>query len=892
MAIEGVQEWRLEGVLDELRRIDRTMRDRRFAFILGAGASVTSGIPTGQSLARKWLGELHLRLAGDAVPMDDWLRTDPLGIAGLDVEHAAEHYPQIFERRFEGDRESGYAALEAEMEGKTPSLGYVLLAKILHETRHKVVVTTNFDNLVADALAQNAGQAPLVVVHESLAGFVNPQLRRPLVAQIHRGLFLSPKNDPSGVSSLEDAWKSALGSLFKSFTPIVVGYGGNDGSLMGLLDSLPVGSIVGRMVWCYRADSPPPPMAQAVLKKHKGLAVCIEGFDEFMDGLAKALFEKFDVNEIARATEERARSRADQYRTQIEKIQQSQQRASAQEPVVGRVTAGADQGADSWWTWELRTREEPDPGKRDLIFRQGLAQFPDSGELTGSYANFLSDVRGDYDAAEAMYKRAIELNPGDATNVGNYAIFLKLQRRDFDGAERLYKRALELNPDHVNTLSSYALLLEDVRRDLDGAERLYRRAIELAPNDANTVGNFATFLENRRGDLDAAEAMYKRALAIDPRHANNVGNYAIFLKVRRHDDDGAEAMYKRALEIDPNHINTLSSYALFLENQRRDFDGAERLYRRVIELAPDNADAGGNYALFLENVRRDLDAADAQYRRVLAVAPQHANNVGNYALFLETHRGDFDGAERHYEQALAARPDHVQNLGNYALFVERHRHDDDRAEALYKRALQADPRAALITANYADFLAERRRDDAAAETMFRRAVELGPEDVAVAANFALFLARRRGDLDGAAEHYRRAVRLAPDDPNHAANLASVLLMRRGPDDLAEVKTLVARARELAGDKAMQPLAEALLYGSLSAELEQGAPGPDLGRLKGLLARGFERGEWDFGPLFERVLPMVAPERREMYRAIGAAVLGPERVAALGAFDAWRRAQPL
>ncbi len=39
------------------------------------------------------------------------------------------------------------------MEGNVSSLGYSLLAEIIQHTRHKVVITTNFDNLVADALA-------------------------------------------------------------------------------------------------------------------------------------------------------------------------------------------------------------------------------------------------------------------------------------------------------------------------------------------------------------------------------------------------------------------------------------------------------------------------------------------------------------------------------------------------------------------------------------------------------------------------------------------------------------------------------------------------------------------------------------------------------------------
>ena len=42
----------------------RTMksRDRAFAFVLGAGVSKSSGIPTGAELVHQWLAELHHQL--------------------------------------------------------------------------------------------------------------------------------------------------------------------------------------------------------------------------------------------------------------------------------------------------------------------------------------------------------------------------------------------------------------------------------------------------------------------------------------------------------------------------------------------------------------------------------------------------------------------------------------------------------------------------------------------------------------------------------------------------------------------------------------------------------------------------------------------------------------
>ena len=67
-----------------------------------------------------------------------------------------------------------------------------------------------------------------------------------------------------------------------------------------------------------------------------------------------------------------------------------------------------------------------------------------------NYANFLTDVRQDYAAAEALYKRAMEVDPGNADRLRDYANFLTNIRQDFATAGLLYKRAQEIDPDEVN----------------------------------------------------------------------------------------------------------------------------------------------------------------------------------------------------------------------------------------------------------------------------------------------------------------------------------------------------------------------------------------------------------------------------------------------------------
>lgn len=114
-------------------------------FLLGAGASVTSGIPSGGEMARRWYAELKEIMDGNE--LDAWYKK-----IRFDANRVAEFYPQIFERRFRDHPNTGYYQLQDSMKGIEPSIGYSFLAQVLANTQHKFVITTNFDHMVEDAI--------------------------------------------------------------------------------------------------------------------------------------------------------------------------------------------------------------------------------------------------------------------------------------------------------------------------------------------------------------------------------------------------------------------------------------------------------------------------------------------------------------------------------------------------------------------------------------------------------------------------------------------------------------------------------------------------------------------------------------------------------------------
>lgn len=300
------------GFLTEFVNQHTQRTERPFCFILGAGASRSSGIPTGREMADVWLRELYDAENFEDLSLGQWATPERLGIKGFAIADVAHFYPQLYQRRYGDQEQAGFAFLESQMEGKEPSYGYSVLAYLLSATAHRVVVTTNFDNLVADSLFIHSSRFPLVIGHDSLAQYAAVELRRPLVAKIHGALGFSPKNEPDEIAKLPEGWCNALSRILDRYTPIVIGYDGNDGSFMGFLDSLPA-HVPDRVFWCVHAPNANAadclkrvsPNVREYVKSRRGRFVPIRGFDELMAKLLTKLREKGSVPDLYQRLQDR-----------------------------------------------------------------------------------------------------------------------------------------------------------------------------------------------------------------------------------------------------------------------------------------------------------------------------------------------------------------------------------------------------------------------------------------------------------------------------------------------------------------------------------------------------------------------------------------------------------
>jgi Tfp pilus assembly protein PilF len=554
--------------------------EKRFALFLGAGCSVSSGIPAAGALVQDhWLPRLRDYQAPLRSDLDVWAREV---IDDYDPAKPSLSYGKLIDKLFI-TAEDRQREIEDLCEGRTPSFGYAVLAQLvaLEQGPFNVVLTTNFDDLLSDALYLYTDARPLVIYHESLAAFIRPTRTRPLIVKLHGDHRLSPRNTVLETEVLEREIQRHTAMVLHDRGLIFMGYGGADIGILTMLNDLPPEALPFGAYWVH-PEEPSGSVREWLARRH-GVWVRSGWFDEVMLILRNLFL-------LPHPSPERFTLIFQEYQQKFQElsaaIKEKPAEASGIEALNLALTKTEELLPDYWRVVSRALRlQTGDPDRAENVYQQGIKEFPKAAPLLGNYAVFLKDVRKDNDRAEAMYRRALEADPKHASILGNYALFLKDVRKDNDGAEAMYRRALEADPKHANTLGNYANLLHTVRKDYAAAEAMYRRALEADPKHASILGNYANFLTNVRKDNDAAETMYRRALEADPENANNRANMAGFL-LAKGDIGGLLVLHETAelLRQNPSPITEIEcAFYSFAHERPEQRVAALRAVRRLVE---------------------------------------------------------------------------------------------------------------------------------------------------------------------------------------------------------------------------------------------------------------------------------------------------------------------
>jgi hypothetical protein len=209
-----------------------------------------------------------------------------------------DEYAALFEAAYpaEVDRR---AYLDAKIAGAKPSYGHLALASLMKSQLTRLVWTTNFDPLVADACAKvYDATGPLTTVTldtPDLAAQSIAEERWPVEVKLH-GDFRSRrlKNTGDEVRHQDTRLRQMLVDCCRRFGLVVAGYSGRDDSVMDALEEAleNSGAFSAGLFWLHRGEDPPLPRVGRLLARTEKVGVeaalvVVANFDEALRDLVR-----------------------------------------------------------------------------------------------------------------------------------------------------------------------------------------------------------------------------------------------------------------------------------------------------------------------------------------------------------------------------------------------------------------------------------------------------------------------------------------------------------------------------------------------------------------------------------------------------------------------------
>lgn len=286
-----------------------SMRATNVMWFLGAGASAAAGIPTAYDMIWEFKQQLYISqrrvsaravadLSSPAIRAQLQAHIDSLGT--LPRADAADEYAELFEAAYpaEGDRR---AYIEAKIAGAKPSFGHLALASLMHGQLTRLVWTTNFDTLVADACAKvydgtgalttAALDAPDVAIRRIAEN------RWPVEVKLH-GDFRSRrlKNTGDELRFQDARLRRLLVDCCRRFGLVFAGYSGRDDSVMDAIEATleEKDAFPGGLFWLHRGEGLPLSRVGSLLLRAKSAGVDaalvrVPNFDEVARDLLRLL---------------------------------------------------------------------------------------------------------------------------------------------------------------------------------------------------------------------------------------------------------------------------------------------------------------------------------------------------------------------------------------------------------------------------------------------------------------------------------------------------------------------------------------------------------------------------------------------------------------------------
>ena len=295
-------EKQLKMDFDAFLRSFKQNKDSSFAFLLGAGASITSGVQSAEDCIWDWKKLIYLSnnptyesfldIHADYCRKRIQAWIDEQG--GYPKEKSEEEYVFYAENTFPfpGDRTKYFKDL---CSNKSPNIGYKLLCLLHKYGVLKSVWTTNFDGLVERA-AHQANITPINVNLDNPDRIYQSENTYDLLYIALHGdyKYSALKNTAEELDSQQDTFSNRLKEYFVDRHLIVIGYSGRDQSLMKSLTEAFSRPGAGRLYWCgygtYMNDNVKSLLTTARNAGRDAVFVETDGFDKTIISLVISAF--------------------------------------------------------------------------------------------------------------------------------------------------------------------------------------------------------------------------------------------------------------------------------------------------------------------------------------------------------------------------------------------------------------------------------------------------------------------------------------------------------------------------------------------------------------------------------------------------------------------------
>jgi Flp pilus assembly protein TadD len=211
--------------------------------------------------------------------------------------------------------------------------------------------------------------------------------------------------------------------------------------------------------------------------------------------------------------------------------------------------------------------------------------------------------KGDVDEAIEHFRKAVEINAGDAESQANLGNAL-LQLNQTDEAITHYERALQIKPNYAEVHYNLAnALLKSAQ--ISEAITHYQISLQMKPNDVDAQNNLGVALL-QEGRVDEAITSYEMALELQPKNTRAQANlaWALAISTEKSPVKGAIAvsLARQAIGLSGGENPTLLRILAASYAQARRFSDAVETAQRALELA-----AGQNNSVLADTLRAEIE---------------------------------------------------------------------------------------------------------------------------------------------------------------------------------------------------------------------------------------------------------------------------------------------